>query len=556
MNIEKIVLENFKTYKKLEFTPNQSFNMIVGENNIGKTTIFDALLLFKLAYNELLNSNANSFLKKINNNYQIIQFNKLSIFRILSTKDFLNDRNQHSFSITLDLKNENNLFTLKIEFDVPNNEDTYVRIQNKEKYGEFIRFKDYCNGNSISLKKVFSVNFTKPVANILKDEPFLNFAQIQKKTYFGNTYETLRNKILLTSKDDKFEYLEEKLKNITGITYKIRLKNKNRDDDEFIRITIEKDNEGDIDLSLVGSGILHLLEIFSSLYVKERNEKYLNLIFIDEPDSHMHFKLQAKLIDELKKDSHRQIFLTTHNDKLIEKTLEGELFYITHYIKDEGFLKYTSFDNYKIITDELSELLNILPEEKYLLLTEGKTDKKIIETAWNKLYPSEKIPFEIASPGINSIVEEEKSANAESVRRTLEYLSTCLDKKVIGLFDNDREGREQFKGLNNRLFMEYLNDQDSRKHQSRDIYGVCLPVPSFRDEFITTNSVTQRYFVIEHYFDNNVLEDNHLKGEHILSTNVFEIHGDKNRFADSLSSLDPSKFEHFKILFSFLNTLI
>lgn len=555
MYIEKIVLENFKVYRKLDFSPNKSFNMIVGENNIGKTTIFDSLILFKLAYNELLNYNGSSFLKKINTNYQIIQFNKLSIFRIINTKDLLNDRTNHSFFIKIVIRDKDNLFNLKIEFDVPNNEDTYVRIQNDETYDDFIKFKEYCADNNISLKKVFSLNFTKPVANILKDEPFLNFAQIQKKTYLGNTYETLRNKILLTSKDEKFEYLEEKLKNIIGVTYKIRLKNKNRDDDEFIRITIEKENDGEIDLSLVGSGLMHILEIFSSLYVKEKNESFLNLIFIDEPDSHMHFKLQTKLIDELKKDSHRQIFLITHNDKLIEKASQGELFYINNEIKNLGQLNYMNFDDYKIVTFELSELLNSIETDKYLLLTEGKTDKIIITKAWEKLFPDIEIPYEVISPGTNSIDDDEKTASAESVRRTLEYISTCSNKKVIGLFDNDREGREQFKGLSKHLFSDYQDDINFRKHLTKEIYGVCLPPPNFRNTFITLNSTIHRYFVIEHYFSNETLEKYNMKGGNILQTDVFEIKGKKNDFANTISDLDKSEFINFEVLFNFLKSL-
>lgn len=41
MYIEKLELENFKAFKKLEYTCNENFNVIVGENNIGKSTLFE-----------------------------------------------------------------------------------------------------------------------------------------------------------------------------------------------------------------------------------------------------------------------------------------------------------------------------------------------------------------------------------------------------------------------------------------------------------------------------------------------------------------------------------
>ena len=47
MYLKKITLTNFKTYKKLEYNCNNKFNIIIGENNIGKSTLYDALLLYE-----------------------------------------------------------------------------------------------------------------------------------------------------------------------------------------------------------------------------------------------------------------------------------------------------------------------------------------------------------------------------------------------------------------------------------------------------------------------------------------------------------------------------
>ena len=54
MHIEKIKLKNFKAFKCIEFNCNETFNVIVGENNIGKSTLFEALNLWKFAYNTLI----------------------------------------------------------------------------------------------------------------------------------------------------------------------------------------------------------------------------------------------------------------------------------------------------------------------------------------------------------------------------------------------------------------------------------------------------------------------------------------------------------------------
>ena len=41
--IKKIVIDKFKSINHLEITPSGNFNVLLGENNIGKTTIFDMI---------------------------------------------------------------------------------------------------------------------------------------------------------------------------------------------------------------------------------------------------------------------------------------------------------------------------------------------------------------------------------------------------------------------------------------------------------------------------------------------------------------------------------
>lgn len=96
---------------------------------------------------------------------------------------------------------------------------------------------------------------------------------------------------------------------------------------------------------------------------------------------------------------------------------------------------------------ELDSLKNeLLSFKKPIVLTEGKTDKTIIECAWSKLYPKEEMPFQIIASGIEQN-EDERNGGAETLRRTLEFLSPILQNKVIAIFDNDKEGIERIKGL-------------------------------------------------------------------------------------------------------------
>ncbi|EWF90843.1 hypothetical protein L373_01223 [Klebsiella michiganensis] len=166
------------------------------------------------------------------------------------------------------------------------------------------------------------------------------------------------------------------------------------------------------------------------------------------------------------------------------------------------------------------------------------------------------MPFKIISSGIQ-IEEEKRTGCAEAVRRSLEYISTLTDRTIIGLFDNDREGNEQFKGLNRSIFEPHDLQNNSRKHQVKNIYGLILPVPEHRERFVQNNSLTQRYFVIEQYFQDEILLQHNMKGESILGTEVFFVNDSrKNEFSESTNDLPVECFGNFSILFDKISDLL
>lgn len=60
MYISKLRIKNFKCFQDVEITFDRNFNLIIGENNSGKSTIFDALRLWQLAFKEFLKDRTNN----------------------------------------------------------------------------------------------------------------------------------------------------------------------------------------------------------------------------------------------------------------------------------------------------------------------------------------------------------------------------------------------------------------------------------------------------------------------------------------------------------------
>jgi len=82
VHIKEIKLKNFKGFKELAFECNDNFNVIIGENNIGKSTIFEALLIWETCFKRIINSKRIGFYKADGSN-TYIPFGELTFIRLI-----------------------------------------------------------------------------------------------------------------------------------------------------------------------------------------------------------------------------------------------------------------------------------------------------------------------------------------------------------------------------------------------------------------------------------------------------------------------------------------
>lgn len=182
----------------------------------------------------------------------------------------------------------------------------------------------------------------------------------------------------------------------------------------------------------------------------------------------------------------------------------------------------------------------IVSSNKPLVITEGKTDATLIKTAWKKLYPSEKMFFEC----------EPCEGGARNLQNTLAKNASFNNRPIIGLFDNDREGNDQFNGLKPPNF--HNESKIIKKNKNNNIWAMLLPVPNERELFVTEDDSNQRYLNIEHYFSDDVLIRYNMYGKNILRTNVFYINSSdkkKTNFSEEVNKLEAKEFQNFIILF-------
>lgn len=199
-----------------------------------------------------------------------------------------------------------------------------------------------------------------------------------------------------------------------------------------------------------------------------------------------------------------------------------------------------------------SALDTISPYKDVQLLTEGKTDASLLDTAFMVLTDGHRPYWNVSVAG-----HDKNAGSASEVEKTLTqaYGMKSVSSVIIGIFDHDAAGLSSFRKLKSD-FMEVKRDM-VKKHKDADIYAVCLPIPGDMDYYLREKQ-EQNYFEIEHYFGIDFLESKGMLKESgvVGIKEVIDTTGKKNQFAMDVSKLsDPAIFVRFLDLFRVIDDL-
>ncbi|PID84220.1 hypothetical protein CSB09_02000 [Candidatus Gracilibacteria bacterium] len=279
-----------------------------------------------------------------------------------------------------------------------------------------------------------------------------------------------------------------------------------------------------------------------------------SIILLDEPDSYIHVgnkqrlkKIFTNFLDITKEG---EFIMTTHSPTLMNNFEEKHLFYLENGKLDKNN-KRNILDN---ITDgemsmtDMEIFLN--SKNKYLLVTEGKTDKKHIEIAIDKL-------------GIENNFDIYPADGCDKLKQFLVGLPTDIlsNKIIIGIFDYDQEGLKSLKKCGDVIQENKLYKIPAQKNR----YGISLPCidrdfERFKNqpiEFMYSKDILDSNNMLikqDIRTINNNLESaeqlnlkDHEKLDKLCFFNVNDTN--KNNFAESCKELPKEEFERFRALF-------
>jgi RNA-directed DNA polymerase len=204
---------------------------------------------------------------------------------------------------------------------------------------------------------------------------------------------------------------------------------------------------------------------------------------------------------------------------------------------------------------------------KPLILTEGKTDAMILNTAWTKLFSGRPIPFDIK--GCDPLPEGlgGGAGGTDTLTSSLKTVRADSPRVVIGILDQDHEGATAYERLPS--YFEEVPDIGAKVSQNRKAAAFLLPVPPGKEEYAGLPNLVMEFYFSEEALsrktddgyglmfrqpDIEVTVKSHgtpiLRREPSTLPKTRQVVDGKTVFAETIvPTLDPAEFEPFRLVF-------
>lgn len=321
MRIDQIKIANFRCFEELELKPNPNFNVVIGDNGFGKSSILKALSVSISGFQKFIGEASNRNIER--NDIRLEYINEKPVYHvpvnIETWGELLNTK--VNWKISKLLKEKESVFAYSEEFNYLQNKisvlDENIELpvvayypagrfwndvpQNELKFNEN-RFQGYFN----ALKPTVNYKFlTEWLIKMKSDDTKANL-------------DTLRFNIV---KNAVLQCIDEAI----DIDY----------NSKYQTLYMRMQNSVDLPFNRLSDGYRNALAIISDIAFRcitlnpHLMSDALNckgIVLIDEIDLHLHPNWQKKIVNNLKKVfPNIQFFATTHSPFIIQELDKGEL---------------------------------------------------------------------------------------------------------------------------------------------------------------------------------------------------------------------------------------
>ncbi|MBW4482514.1 MAG: ATP-binding protein [Tildeniella torsiva UHER 1998/13D] len=595
--IKEIEIKYFRSIYRETIKQDQSFCVITGSNDAGKSNILKALNLFFTGSTDI----SRPFDFDENFNHQ----RKEEIKKQIKTKQFIE---------------------IKLTF---NTESLYPTTLPDSFW---VRRKWFINSSQPleddNLEKLIASNklntdlykARRSKSALLNKIKFTYIPAIKDRVTFQEVLASLQTNLLIYSSPDftdalrslnanlgfQVEELQIDFKSSTNIPIRLELPSEPIDLFQSVRVqTGGIGGEGDFPITLDhrGDGV-RIRFIPAILNYIAKNSKQHHIWGFEEPENSMEFKRAFELFEKCKSEysGNAQIFVTSHSPAFIDLKDESPSLIFVNRV--DGITKITNVHKQKvqgtlekdpaiILAEELGHIALLsdmhvkmseaidnaresyqrteliyqeLKTSQYpVVLTEGKTDVTILNEAWKRIHKENSIPFAMKS--CNTLPEEHggSAAGADTLKTVLTGTLPDSSYVTVGIFDRDKKGFKAFELDRNFSTESTPGGFEYKVHKNRKAFAFLLPIPAGKEEFAKDQNLS-----IEMMFPPEILEneeyfeklDIYMKtndGVDVGKTKADKPHlikikdNKKVEFSESLvPKMDDCMFYNFKPLFDII----
>ena len=430
MAIKKIKIHNFKKFKDLEIKCNSDLNLLIGDNEAGKSTILQAIdLVLSGSRNKLENIGLESL------------FNRNIICEFFDDKRF---DNLPSLSIELYLSEQHNpdlngainsegVITDGLQIIIEPDEELSREISEILTQTENNFPYEYYKINFFTFAGERYTGYKKYIKHLVIDSSQIN-NEYATREYIKNVYNsalsgTEKNKHFNEYRKYKDDYTENVLSDV----------NSRFTDNKLIVQTNTKSNlESDLNISDNTGVTIDNKGKGEQCFIKTRfalnlrgGVGELDLVLLEEPENHLSHINMHKLIQLVRNAHDKQIFLTTHSSLISSRLNLKKSILLNSNVSDSLYLEQLPDTTAKFFMKAPDNNILEYVLSKKVILVEGDAEFILMEALYKKI-----IDEELSQSNVHIL-----SVDGTSFKRYLD-IAKLLGIKTAVIRDNDGDYEE------------------------------------------------------------------------------------------------------------------
>ena len=430
--ISRIILQNFKRYKRVDFICNSDINIFVGENGAGKSTLLYAIGLVLSGSHSLIER---SSLANI--------FNQEAILEFMSTKDikqlpeviieiFFNEINTEiSSNFNLEGKhNSQNIKAFGLSLKITPNQDYITEMTSVLNDSNWTVFPfEFYRVEFLTFSGKSYSSFNKPykfIHSIVNTSLIDTQQEIQKRiheVYLDNISAENRAKVNHQYRINSLNFLhtlrKDELLKEKGSEFQLHFD----ESENSFRDSISAVKNG-VDIKNLGQGEKVLLGVENAYsHLKET----VKILLIEEPENHLSFQNLQKLVNMLSSNTGVQVFVGTHSNMIASRLGVDNL----HFLDNGQISKLEGLNRDTIRFFQKSTNQNLLNFSlgKKIILVEGNAEYILLEKFFEMIHSKKPEDLNVSIISVDGL----------SFERYLEIAACFVDKKVVVITDNDSD---------------------------------------------------------------------------------------------------------------------